>query len=383
MKRPGIRVLVVGPFPVDDRPVGGVETALSGLVTGLAQLDGIDHVHVADVRAGVVSCSTRQTDRLTVHRIPAQTRLRLLNGAHADLRRLRELVKVVQPHIAHGQGVNLGGGLATRLGVPSVVTVHGMVHVEARALSNRGLADGLRVALVERSVKRIVARADAIISISDYDRAGILRFGPVPRHSVIPNAVVAPCSKSNEPLHPTALYPGLIIPRKNILGMVRAFQAVRRTVPDARLIIAGAVGDQAYAKEVFSLIESDSDGIEYVGSLDRNALGEVMRRAGLLVMFSHQETLPCSIAEAMLCARPVVSSAVGGVAEMVTEGVTGRLVDAGDEAALEGALTELLTSTDLRVRMGRDAREFASQHYAPSAVAARTMEVYQRVLEGR
>jgi glycosyltransferase involved in cell wall biosynthesis len=376
-----LRVLIIGPYPIGNTPVGGVETAVAGLAAGLGKLEAIEHVHVADMRPDAVTDIEVLSPKITIHRLPAQKRLRLLNSGAHDVSALRRLSERVRPDIVHGQGIGLVGLAATRLGLPSVVTVHGMVAAEARVLYRGGLIDRGRVALVARSIRRTVARAGALISISEYDRDEILQFGIPRRHVVIPNAVRPLCEDAIEPVCPTALFAGVIIPRKDIVGIVAAFQRVLPLLTDARLVIAGAASDPDYAQRVQEQIAAHPEGIEYVGSLDRVALGRALGAAGLLVLFSGQETLPCIIAEAMLSGRPVVSSSVGGVPEMIEDGVTGILIAPGDVDGLAEALLLLLGDKELRVRMGAASRERAAVLYDARSVAQRTLEVYHDVLE--
>ena len=85
------------------------------------------------------------------------------------------------------------------------------------------------------------------------------------------------------------------------------------------------------------------------------------------------------IAQAMAAGKPVVATPVGGVAEMVSDGETGFLVDVGDVNALANALLRLLRDPSLRVRIGQSGRNFAIENYHADTVARRTYAVYQKV----
>jgi glycosyltransferase involved in cell wall biosynthesis len=89
----------------------------------------------------------------------------------------------------------------------------------------------------------------------------------------------------------------------------------------------------------------------------------------------------------MAAGVPVVASAVGGIPEVITDGVSGLLVAPGDKATLERHLRRLLTDRELAWRVGTTARETARLRFAPERAFARLEEIYGalglRALEGR
>ena len=82
----------------------------------------------------------------------------------------------------------------------------------------------------------------------------------------------------------------------------------------------------------------------------------------------------------MAAARGVVASSSGGMAEMVNDGETGRLVAPGDPRALADAIVGLLMKADARVRMGRAARAHATRAYAPEVIAPVQEASYRRAI---
>jgi glycosyltransferase involved in cell wall biosynthesis len=105
-------------------------------------------------------------------------------------------------------------------------------------------------------------------------------------------------------------------------------------------------------------------------------LERLYARAAVVVLPSHREGLPLCVLEAMAHGRPVVASAVGGIPELVEDGVTGFLVPAGDVRALRAALDRLLADPVLRRRLGREARRRVAQRCSRDRVVAATMDVY-------
>ena len=140
---------------------------------------------------------------------------------------------------------------------------------------------------------------------------------------------------------PVVGFVGRIEPRKAPLDLVRAAPAIRDAVPGVRLVV---VGDDPYAGDpgYLATVEHDARaaGVERYGWVE-NGPG-LMRHLDVLVLPSRQEPFGTVLAEAMAVGTPVVATRVGGLAEVVEDGVTGRLVEPGDPVALAGAVVDVL-----------------------------------------
>jgi glycosyltransferase involved in cell wall biosynthesis len=110
---------------------------------------------------------------------------------------------------------------------------------------------------------------------------------------------------------------------------------------------------------------------ELVGYLDR---------AAIVVCPSRREGYGVVAREAMAHARPVVASAVGGLAEAVVDGETGLLVAAGDVTGLRAALERLLGNTELRARLGAGGRDRVRERYSREVAVEATLAAYEAAL---
>ena len=93
-----------------------------------------------------------------------------------------------------------------------------------------------------------------------------------------------------------------------------------------------------------------------------------------------EDNAPNMVLESLACARPVVAFAVGGVPELVPDGIAGRCVPVGDERALGGALASLLDNESLARELGERGRERVCELHSSGAQAARMMELYEDAL---
>ncbi len=375
---------MVSPFPRSGLAVGGVAAAVETLVLEISTRRDIEAIEVVSLRGDIGQAETlRINSKLAVHYLPGQRRgVKLTFGAW-DYVRTRRIASKFGPTVVHGQGLSSEGDMATRLGFPSVVTIHGMVHLEARNRETTPVFGRLRVALVESMVQRVLRRAGVVISISDYDQR--MLAGRIPGSVMaIPNAV-RPDFFADEfepsPSH-RVLFAGLLVPRKNVCGIIRAFARVQAAVPQASLELAGDAPDKAYLENVMAEVRNQGAGaVAYLGNLTRDDLLARMRQTAVVVLFSEQETLPCIIAEAMASSRAVVSSSVGGIPEMVIDGHNGLLVRPGDEASLAACLITLLRNPDLRRAMGERGHAIASARWSPARIADDTIKAYRAALE--
>jgi glycosyltransferase involved in cell wall biosynthesis len=160
--------------------------------------------------------------------------------------------------------------------------------------------------------------------------------------------------------------------QKGLLHLVEA----ARAVPGAVFLIAGD-GPERAAVEAAARRSGVEERVRLLGP--RDDVPALLAACDIFVLPSLFEGAPLAILEAMATARPVVASRIGGVDELVLDGVTGLLVPPADPAALAAAILRLTASPELRVRLGDAARERARTFGAP-AMAQAVMALYDEVV---
>ena len=182
------------------------------------------------------------------------------------------------------------------------------------------------------------------------------------------------------------LYAGVLIPRKGIHHLIRAFARVVQEFPEARLEIVGRDENPEYAEELRREVArlGLNGRVSFVGEVSQVELANKMRRFCIFVLPSLSEGLGRVVVEAMATGTPVVGSRVGGIPEMVQDGLTGFLVPPGDEEALAERLRWVLKHPQEAEAMGRRAREFARSFFSSEAYLAgykRLFEMAEEVLK--
>ena len=171
---------------------------------------------------------------------------------------------------------------------------------------------------------------------------------------------------------------------KDIGLLLSAARLLRERVPGFRLVVAGDGPERA-------ALEREAEGlglgpvVEFLGTaLD---VWPVLRRFQVYALTSASEGVPLSVLEAMSVGLPVVATAVGGLPEIISDGVNGYLVGRDSREIAVERLAErigaLLADPGLRARIGVAARERVMEAFTPAAAAKTTMRCYRRTVAAR
>ncbi len=375
-----MKVLILSPFPLDwERAHGGVESTVTYLLDGIGARDDV-RVHVVTSLPLVRSPQTRTRGPVRITYLPRLRWGRLI-GYAGDFRAIRRIVEEERPDIVHGHGTTFYGGAALAAGVPAVITAHGVAFREFPYL--RGLSQRVRGLWDAWYERRCVRRARYLIAIAPYVAREFAHWTRA-RVWFVPNAIserfFAP-QRTPEP-H-TILFAGVVSPRKAVHELVHAVASVRRALPNVALRIAGDTRQfPDYVARIRRFVaEQGLEGnVQFLGPLAESEILAEYARAAVLALPSWQETLPAAVAQAMAAGLPVVSTAVGGVPDIIQDGQTGMLVRPGDVAGLAGALTRVLTDAGLAHSLADAARSYAEANFRSAVVAQRVLGVYADVL---
>jgi glycosyltransferase involved in cell wall biosynthesis len=166
--------------------------------------------------------------------------------------------------------------------------------------------------------------------------------------------VFAPRPKPPGP--PTVLAAARVYPLKDIETMIRSAGVVRGEIPDVRFLLYGSLSaDPAYVERCRALIAQLGLDETFLLKGPHAKPSELYSEGDLTVLSSISEAFPYTVLESMACARPVVGTDVGGVREAL-EGF-GLIVPPRDPASLGRAILMLLQDDELRLELGRRARE--------------------------
>jgi len=229
-------------------------------------------------------------------------------------------------------------------------------------------------------VRALLTRADRVVCLSTQWEHRVRRFAPEARIVVVPNAVplpVEPAQGAPEGAPLCFTFLGSLDRRKGVLDLLEAFAPLVRNGGDVRLSICGA-GDERALRQAIATLGLDN-AVRFHGWVTGVAKAEILDGTDVLVLPSHGEGMPMSLLEAMALGIAVVATGVGGVPDLVEDGVNGLLVPVGDPVALTVALERLVADPVLRRQLGRCARSVVGERFSMGASVERVAEVYRDV----
>jgi glycosyltransferase involved in cell wall biosynthesis len=221
---------------------------------------------------------------------------------------------------------------------------------------------GTDVELARRApwaARALLRRARLVLAPSESLAAAARRLGARDAR-VVPSGVEIPAQVGLPAEPPHVLFVGRLSEEKGIDELLEATEGLPRVV----------VGDGPLRDRV----------PDAIGFVPPRELGAYYERAAVVVCPSRREGYGVVAREAMAHGRPVVATAVGGLADAVEDGVTGLLVAPRDPGALRAALERLLADEELRARLGGAAREAAERRYSAQAATEATLRAYRDAL---
>jgi glycosyltransferase involved in cell wall biosynthesis len=233
----------------------------------------------------------------------------------------------------------------------------------------------------KRIVRYFLDGAAAIIVVSERWHTWMRSVTANPRVTCIVNPVAIPVAAGEERSETLVAFVGRCDEAKGVYELLDAVAEVRRTIPGVRLECAGDGDLDALRRHAERLgVAANLTLPGWIGRLRRD---ELMRRAAVFVLPSHAEGLPVSLLEAMAAGCPVIATDVGGIPDVVADGVNGLIVPLRDRDALALALHRLLVDRRLAARLGREARNTIARRYTVEQALERLEQIYSALGVGR
>ncbi len=346
---------------------GGLERALCQIIRA-NHGDGVEHAVLCLDASGECAKTLPSDVPLVVAACGGNDR--------AGARAIREVAREHGAHIVHAH--NFGAWPAAALGRCSIGSR--LIWTLQGWDSDQPLTYKRRVACM------LLSRATSALTAVSFEAAErFCREARVPRRrvEVIPNPVdvrqFADVKRRGSRNGRTVVVGiGRLAEIKDWPAWLEAIRLLRRTVStEVQAVVAGD-GPMRGRLEQLCWRLGLADTVEFAGY--QTNVAEVLGRADVMMLLSRREGLPMVLLEAMAAGVPVVATCVGGVPEVVADGVTGLLVEPGRPDQAATAVARLIGEGQLAHCLGQAGRRHVTSRFSLDRVAAQYLQLYRRVM---
>jgi glycosyltransferase involved in cell wall biosynthesis len=302
------------------------------------------------------------------------------------------LLRQIKPEIVHTHTSKAGaiGRVAAR-----IASISGVVHgIHILPFLNVGLAEQLAYLTTERLLAPVT---DAFVDVSYgmMETALANGMGPAPKHTVVPSGMdltqftdaqpiddeevgaVFACPSAEASRMKLLVMTAALEPRKRVIEFLDVFARVVESEPAAALAVLGEGRDRdAILARVHAL------GLDEKVALPgfRNDVERWVARADVCVLASEREGLPRAVVQYVLAGRPVVSTALPGLEDIVKSGINGFLVPTHFLHEMAAPICSILTNPQLAASMSREAKSLDLSRWSTRHMVARLEDIYRSVL---
>lgn len=232
-------------------------------------------------------------------------------------------------------------------------------------------------ALRKSFIRFVLDRCARLVVLSERSRRELAAITVNPEIHIVVNPGLPILRNSSTTVreNATLLYLGRLCRAKGIYPLLNALSQIVTKYPEVRLVCCGDGALAAAEKKVIEL--GIGANVEFVGWIGQERREKLLATATMLVLPSFAEGMPMSILEAMSAGLPIVATGVGGIPEMISDGVEGLLVPPGDSKSLQKAILRLMDEAELRDAIGARGREKFDACFNVNVVLPRIETIYR------
>lgn len=287
---------------------------------------------------------------------------------------LRSLVKQLRPKLLHlhsSKAGFIGRWVAFSLQLPAVYTIHGW-----------GFGPGRRwyVSIIVRLIEWLcMPITKRYIAVSNVDRLlGIQQLRvPADKITTIYNATTFTPRRGVTVAHSLDLI--MVARNDRQKDYDTLFRALAVSEFDTATVVGGGTNDPDFVSSSRALARANSNKLRFLGP--RDDVEELLEMSSAMVLSSNFEGLPISVIEAMSKGLPIIASKVGGLPELVKNGINGFLFTTGDFNGLAEHITQLHSNPAKRSIMGQESLKLFERHFDLPSMVKKTLNEYRIALE--
>lgn len=321
-----------------------------------------------------------------------------LQNHYILMRTLKGLISELNIDIVHYHGALLSCLLLGNH--PFIVTNHGVFSEIYRFIHERSFLGGMKSGLYKKIGGLLYSRSPVVTAVSSYTMNQLVNAYRIDklRVRVVPNGVSRCWYDADgftqdgvrlklgfDMVDPVLLF---LRPAERIKGLdllLYALPALVNQFPSLRLLIAGERGSGDYRDEIDNIIyrEKLADHVTFLGQISYRDLPMYYTASDLCIVPSREEAFSMVTLESLARERPVVAYGVGGIPEIVSHGVDGILIKAGDIAGLAKGIIDLLSSRNTISTMGLKGKNKIINGYTWERISSIYLDIYTDVINHR
>jgi len=351
---------------------GGGQISLSGLMKGLDQ-ERFQPLVVCPATGSLVDELKRMSVETQITRMGTLRNLNIFSWIKT-INRLIQLIKRRKIDLIHSNGsrATIYGGIAARLTRTPLIW-HVRIAGCDRLLDKPLTRLATKIIVISEAVGRrfdwLKNKGEKVVVI--YNGIDLERFNPTINGKRIREEFLL------SPETPLIGIVGRLDWYKGHQYFLQATKKVTEAIPDARFLI---VGDGGYRKRLENLTKELGLDKKVIFTGNRKDIPQILASLDLFVLSSVSEGFGRSVAEAMACGKPVVATKVGGLLEVIEDGVTGSLAPSKNPKALAKAIITLLQDKEKTQKMGMAGRKRAEELFSIEKNVKKTEELYEKIL---
>jgi len=365
--------------------IGGVQSQVAGLASELERRGHEVAILAKQLRTDLPNGSLRISHDRVIYIEPIfHLPIIIVPPKPADVREVirRGGFEIVHAHHAFTPTSLLSISAAEKLRIPSILTNHTIFLVsDAKYV-------WVPASYVLYPYRRYINKACLITAVSRAAAEFIEHFAEDKKIVVVPNGVdielFESVEKNIQPSlseKPIILYIGRLAYRKGLQVLVRAMPFILKEIPDAHLLIAGKGYMDSFIRMLIKSLNLEGN-VTMLGFIPDENLPELYASSSLFVMPSlYCESFGVTLLEAMASGRPIIASNVGGIPEIVKDGVTGLLFKRGDAEDLADKIITVLSDCNLAQSLASNAKELVKERYSWPVITDKMEDLYEKTLK--
>jgi glycosyltransferase involved in cell wall biosynthesis len=196
---------------------------------------------------------------------------------------------------------------------------------------------------------------------------------------ILYNGVMIPSYRKKEYKNNNVLFLGRITKDKGIFDLLDSIKCVIKKIPNAQFYLAGD-GEDFDKCKVMIKEKSIEDCVHLIGWIDQSEKEEYLKKCSVFVLPSYYEAFPMSLLEAMSFGLAPISTNVGGVGKIITNGVNGIFIEIGNSNNIANNLIKVLNGDDFKQFLGFGAYNKVTENFNIKIVTSELIEVYESLL---